>query len=102
MHFLDAATRIGSFYGETNVGGQTAPVRAFSSSIAPALWAHFLTIRTGLDYTVVACWDYVATTTPRNCAVSGVGPNLGNTSGAATYFPGATSTTLSILRALVP
>jgi hypothetical protein len=102
MHFLDALTRIGSFYGETTVGGKTVPVRAFSSSISPALWAHLLTVQTGLDYTVVACWDFVATTIPRNCAVSGVGPTLGNTAGTATYFPGATSTTLDLKRVSVP
>jgi hypothetical protein len=46
MHFVDPATRIGSFYGETTVGGQTVPVRAFSSSLFPALWAHLLAVRT--------------------------------------------------------
>ena len=102
MHFVDPATRLGSFYGETTAGGQTVPVRAFSSSRAPALWSHLLVVKTGFDYTVVACWDYVATTTPRNCAVSGIGPTLGNTAGAATYFPGATSTTLALTRTIVP
>jgi hypothetical protein len=67
------------------------------------MWAHLLTVPSGpTDYTIVACWDYVATTTPRNCAVSGVGPALGNTAGNATYIPQATSTRLTLFRALVP
>ncbi len=103
MHLLDAATAIGSFYGETNIGGQTAPVRAFSSSLFPAMWAHLLAMPAGAnDFTVVACWDLVATTTPKNCAVSGVGPALGNTAGFATYAPVATSTRLTLNRTLVP
>ncbi len=101
MHVVDPNTLMGSFYGET-LFGKTRAVRAFSSNLFPALWAHLAVVQTSAsEALLVACADLVATTTPKFCTVSGAGSTSQTLAGWGFYAPGATTTSLSIETFLV-
>lgn len=94
---------MGSFYGQTTLGGPAVPARGFISNVAPASWAHLLAIATSpSDYAIVSCSATgVSAPIDATCLLSGIGPQAARLTGATSYTPMKNGTLLSVLPSYV-